>query len=329
MKLNLLPVHETTKNRSRDAFIGAVLIVLLCALAAAMMTIVSSQRLEASKKAEEDARPGAEAAVAVAKTADAAAAKPEVQALVTNVALSKAMLKHNDVYPDLYNSIRPYIPAFFRLTSLSATPLTGGAPGAAPGTAPPPPGIPGAPPAAADTGATSAINMQGVLRTYQEYADLMLALLRIPGAQSVGRAGFAGVELTVPNVVEIDQNGRPRKPQDPPIPDDPLARLTYFEDLPKESGYLNSGNFGSGQEGLRTVTPNASLVNVQVIVNRDLRTPVPRTSLAALGSPAAAPGGFPTGIPAAASAAAPPPSAAASGRPGGRRGGAGTAGADD
>src|SRR2546430_13626538 len=36
---------------------------------------------------------------------------------------------------------------------------------------------------------TVTVTMNGVIHTAQEYADLMLALLRIPGAQAVSRSG--------------------------------------------------------------------------------------------------------------------------------------------
>ena len=67
--------------------------------------------------------------------------------------LYNQMNKHIDAIPDLYAAIKPYIPDFFRLTSISAQ--------------------------SAGQGRTL-VTMEGVISSYQQYADLMLALLRIP-----------------------------------------------------------------------------------------------------------------------------------------------------
>lgn len=273
MKLNLLPTQVSSSNRARNAIIGSVLLVLLSGIASALLIIYANRELEKAVAREEAARPPAENAVTVAKRADTLVAQPEVKALITDNSLAKAMLAHNAVYPAVYGDVIKFIPSFFRLTSLSATPVDA---------------------------TTSTITMQGVIRSYQEYADLMLALLRTKGARitsvkSVSRSGFVGVEPYVPALTPIDQVGRPIKPGQDPIPDDPLERLTYFQDLPREGGYLNSGGFGSGEEGIRTITPNASLITVQMTVDLALQTPDPRATLAAIGSavPAAGASGAP------------------------------------
>ena len=323
MKLNLLPTTVSSANRGRNALIGSILLVALAGGATAYMAIQSSGYLARQTQIEQDAKPAADRAVAVAKEGDAVTADPSVAMLVKNVELSQQMTRHNDVYPKLYDDVRPYFPRFFRLTEISASPLTGGAATPASG-APVAPGAPGAPAAApaagAAGGATSVIRMRGVIRTYQEYADLMLALLRNPEAVSVYRSGYSGIEPEVPAVSAIDQNGRPRLPGATAIPDDPLDRLTYFTDQPREEGFRNSGGFGSGNlgtvEGVRTITPNASLIDVEVIVNRNLQTPDPRATLATIGGGGAAGGaGAPTGAPTGAPVGGPPSFGGPPGRP--------------
>jgi hypothetical protein len=66
----------------------------------------------------------------------------------------------------LYNELMPYIPQFLRVRSINA----------------------------ASAGATRAtVTIQGYLKTFQQYSDVMIALLRFPGCSAVGRSGFAPV----------------------------------------------------------------------------------------------------------------------------------------
>jgi hypothetical protein len=193
-------------------------------------------------------------------------ALPEVAALMKNVSLAQAMIAHNDKYPDLYNSLRRYIPPFYRLTSMSASP-------------------------ASDT--QSVMTLTGTLTSYQQYADLMLALMRNPEAVSVSRSGYQADEAYVPQITEIDQLGRPRKPGETPIPDDPLQRLAFFEAQgAQQAGFTGVGNFGTGNDNTRQAMPGESLVTVQVILNHPLQVPNPSATLGAGGTQGGgAPGG--------------------------------------
>jgi hypothetical protein len=135
----------------------------------------------------------------------------------------------------------------------------------------------------------------------------MLALLRIPGATSVSRTGFQMGDQYVPNLSVTDQTGRPIRPGEPPIPDDPLQRLDYFVARGGTTGYTGVGGFGSGPENaVRGAMPNASQVTVTVTfpfeypkanpVYRGLLGPDPIATLRAAGSaPAGGAGTLPAG----------------------------------
>src|SRR5688572_31104310 len=154
MKLNLLPTYVGKERAARSAILMSC-IFALAGIGAAIFMITSSR--EARRKAEEDMvswQARAAAAVAESKKADLIVQNARV--LILNTNLATAMNKHNFDYVDLYNTVRRYIPGFFRLTSMSAQPA----------------------------GEDSVVTLQGVIQTQQQYADLMLALLRIPGAKS-------------------------------------------------------------------------------------------------------------------------------------------------
>jgi hypothetical protein len=152
----------------------------------------------------------------------------------------------------LYDRVKAYIPSFYRVTNMSATPAG--------------PGI-------------TTVTMTGNLDTYQQYADLMLALLRMPKVQSVTRAGYVQDAMVVPPLTEQDQVGRPRKPGDPPIPDNWEERLQYFQSNAKTTGYQGVSNFGSGEPGLRGPMPGESQVTVTMTIAEDLQTPDPLATL--------------------------------------------------
>ena len=257
MKLNLLPKTAGTENNSRNAAIFATLFIIVCGVAAYMLNASADKRLADAKAEVEAAKPAADKVVKASKDADAAMAVDKVKHVVVNSALAKAMVDHCFAYTKLYKDVIPYVPSYFRLTELSASPVD----------------------------ATNAnLNMTGVISTYQEYADLMLALMRIPGAQTVGRAGFQHEDMIVPAVSSVDQSGKPRKPSEGPIPDDALDRLAYFEQKQTPSGYLSAGGFGAGDETPKLAPAGKSLISVTVLMARNIQTPNPRATLAGIGS---------------------------------------------
>ena len=239
MKLNLLPVTVSKGQQSKTAAIVAVLIALFGIGGAVALSLTSQAKLQAEKPLEADARARAQQAVDTAAYADEVVASGKQ--LVTNVLLANAIDRHNEAYPALYSTVLPYVPGFYRLTSMGATPSGDG---------------------------TAVLTLTGTLKTFQNYADLMLALLRIPGATSVTRAGFQPYDVTVPPVTEFDQQGRPQGPDDNgPIPDDGLERLAYYQSTARTQGYEGVGNYGNSQVRERGALPEASVVTVTVNID--------------------------------------------------------------
>ena len=258
MKLNLLPKIVDTTGRAKRAFFGGVLVLIASIVGAYMMQSISADRLAKAKESVNDATPKYNKAVQTAADADAMMNKPGVRQLVVNTALAKSMIAANRVYPDLYDSVKPYIPGFFRINALGASPIDG---------------------------TTCAVNMTGTVKNAQQYADLMLALLRIPGASAVTRAGFQADDIIVPPLTLIDQVGHPRAESKGPIPDDALDRLTYFQNETSATGYLNAGNFGITEAGtVKGARPGESLIAVAVTIPRNLQTPNPRATIQSLAS---------------------------------------------
>lgn len=263
MKLNLLPKIVDTTGRAKRAFLGGALVLIASIAGAFYMATTSAARVTKSAEYVSTAKPMYDKAVNVATEADNIMARPAVRQLVVNTALANAMTSANRLYPDLYDFVKPYIPGFFRITTLGATPLDG---------------------------KSCSVNMTGTVKNAQEYADLMLALLRIPGATTVSRAGYQGDDVTVPELTLVDQQGKPKKESKAPIPDDALDRLQYFQDEASATGYLNAGNFGNTQEGTeKGARPGESVITVTVTLPKNIQTPNPRAtiqSLAGGGTPA-------------------------------------------
>ena len=279
MKLNLLPKIVDTTGRAKRAFFAGILVFAGSCVAAFMMVNISNARLQKANDSVTEATPMYDAAVKVAADADAIMARPEVRQLVVNTALAKEMIASNRRYPDLYDSVKPYIPRFFRITSLSASPIDA---------------------------ASCTVSMTGTVKSAQEYADLMLALLRIPGATSVSRAGFQKEDVIVPPLVLVDNQGRPRLESKGPIPDDPLDRLAYFENDTSASGYFSAGNFGNLEYGTeKGARPGESQITVSVTIPQNIQTPNPRATIQSLAG-----GNAPANTPQARPAANTPPAVA-------------------
>ncbi|RYG34088.1 hypothetical protein EON81_16485 [bacterium] len=298
MKLNLLPTTVSTERKAKGAVIGAALIAVGGIIAGVLLTTVSRASLEQAKGLEQRIRPFADQAVTTSAQADKIIT--DSQGVLRNTALAGSMIQHSRKYPDLYDKILPYVPPFFRVTSISATPQ----------------------------GEQSTVRIQGVLSTYQQYANLMLALLRIPGVQTVGRNGYLDRDLSVPQLTPEDQVGKPKRDSDPVIPDDPLLRLAYYQAQASTQTYTGTGNFGSADEVLRLAGPDSSLVEVTMLMDVNLQAPDVSTTLKSAGGGAApaagaAGGGLgrPAGIPGGPSAGVP--------RPGGAGGASSRTGGDD
>lgn len=194
MKLNLLPVTVSRGAKTRSAWVVTSLIIAGCAVGCFLIITAGEGALKDANAELAQAQPDAVNALAMSNEADQKIL--EATPYLRNTGLAKSMLAHNRAYPDLYAKVFRYIPPFFRINSITAT-------SAGPDTA--------------------QITMFGTLHSHQQYADLMLALLR-PGSDviSVSRSGFISEDLVVPPIDTTDQVGRAKKPNDPSIPSDPL-----------------------------------------------------------------------------------------------------------
>lgn len=261
MKLNLLPTHVSKEKGARTGIVLGALVAVVGAAAAVGMIVMSKARREQAYQTMFEKEPQAAAVVALSKQADAVIEK--ARPIILNINLAEAMNKHNTVYPDAYDEIRRFIPAFFRVTSMALSP---------------------------GSAESTTVNITGVLQTQQQYADLMLALLRIPGAASVSRDGYQIVSPSVPSLSTIDQIGRPLKPGDSPIPDNPEERLNYYIAQGQLTGFENTGGFG-GEPGQRGAMPDWSEIAVSVVVPKNVMTPNPRATLAGGGGAGGTGGG--------------------------------------
>lgn len=252
MKLNLLPTYVSTGKRTTAAFVVFALIIVGSVLATVGMIQTSSKEVATAKDEAKNLEPYAKRAVEVSGYADTVISN--AKGVMVDSMLADAMLKHNSVYPDFYDSVKPYIPSFFRITSMSAAPVDD---------------------------STATLTMTGVVETQEQYRDLMLALNRIPKVMTVARTGYDIVEQYVPPLVADDQTGRPIPRGDSHIPDDPLARLTYMigKGQTGTSGFIGRGGFGSGASGAKGTMPNWSAITVTVVLPRNLQAPNPRLTL--------------------------------------------------
>ncbi|MBL8065357.1 MAG: hypothetical protein JNM34_05805 [Chthonomonadaceae bacterium] len=269
MKLNLLPTHVSKEGQTKIATILSGVIALGAIAAGIFMVAWSSNELSAAKQRVEEAQPAYEQAVNTSKRADEIMASSVV--INRNLKLAEEMEKHTDVYPDLYREVLGYVPSFFRVYSIRATP----------------------------NGAQSCtVTMQGVLQSFQQYADIMLALLRIKDATNVTRSGFTSVRKVVPALNEQDQFGLPVLPGQPNLPSDPRAKLDELVSRagPDPTAFQGINGFGQPVEQ-KGAMPDWSDITVTVTLSRNIQTPNPRATLTSQGAATATPaaGGSTTG----------------------------------
>lgn len=254
MKLNLLPSSVSRGKQVKGAVFVSVLIALASIAMSVLMVTTSTKHLEIAKAKAMEMKAAVDNDVQIAAQAETIMADPQLSNVIRQTNLARAMNKHNSVYPDFYKRVFPYIPGFFRVNSVSVTPANGG---------------------------TVTLNLQGVIRDRYQYADLMLALLRIPGSTSVTRSGFT---LENPRVTPLnlgDQRGRLIIPGEPVLPEDPIARVNAMINRGSVSHYEGRGNFGAGNPNApRGAMPGSSLINVSVVMPANLFAPNPRATLA-------------------------------------------------
>lgn len=265
MKLNLLP-SSVSREGSSKAAIGIAAVIALAGIAASLVMVLSSRaELQAAQDRAEALEPRAAEALTVSRRADdiIQAAAP----LDRNIQLARQMSEHNRVYTDLYDEVLDYIPSFFRVRTISAQPLQEG---------------------------VAQVNISGNLQTFQQYADIVIALTRMPGVVSVTRSNFQIRDQFVPPLTIDDQVGQPIRPGEANLPSDPLQRLDAMiaRAAAQPRGFQNVSNFGSTTTVDRGALPDWSEIGLTLVVlNHDLRVPDARATLANAGT-AGTPGGF-------------------------------------
>lgn len=259
MKLNLLPAKSSRSGSVWGGVAAGVVIALIGLVSAGFLVLVSEGAKNNAHDEAVASQKMAADAVATANVAEDQVAQAAV--VVTNQQLASAMISHANVHPDLFNKVRAFVPSYYRLTSISAQPA----------------------------GEQAVVTMTGQLQTFSQYADLAIALWKIPNIVSVSRAGYVIDSPRVPNLSEIDQRGLPIRPGESPLPTDSLefmeAMIARANDAPV--GYQNVGGFGSGDDlSARGAMPGWSTVTMTVILNENIRVPDPRATIAANRGPA-------------------------------------------
>jgi hypothetical protein len=232
-------------------FVAAIIVVVCIALAFGMIQQGRNQLKEARDKVQPAQQPVAQA---LGYSAMAQTVIDKVTGIDRNLQLTEAMLAHNSKYPDLYRELMHYIPGYYRVTSLTATP----------------------------TGPdTVTVTLSGVMQTPKQYADIAASLFRMPGVQSVARSNYADVSPYVPALTETDQNGAMIKPGEQNLPSDPLERMAALQQRAsaEQKGFLGIGAYGTEQVP-KGAMPDWSVVNITMVIGqRALQVPDPRGTL--------------------------------------------------
>src|SRR5690349_24732829 len=165
MKLNLLPKHVAKAQGSKGAFFAAIILVAVAGAGAFLMISSGRKQLQEARDKVQPATVPVSQALGYSAMADTVISR--VTSIDRNLKLTEAMLAHNSKYVDLYREVMQYIPGYYRITNLTATP----------------------------TGPdTTTVTMSGVMQTHRQYADIVAALYRMPGVQSVSRSNYAIVD---------------------------------------------------------------------------------------------------------------------------------------
>jgi hypothetical protein len=303
MKLNLLPTYVSKEGQQRAFIVLAVLVLLLSIAGAAGLILTAKSQEDAALAAAKDQQLQNNYSLAVAYSQRADADILKATDADKHIQLAKAMQEHNTDYLRLYNTVFDYVPSFMRVRSVSG---------------------------AASSAESVTVTLTGIIETYQQYADAVLSLLRIPGCVNVVRAGYTINDRYVPNLTEEDQSGTAILPGETNLPSDPQLRwqeiINRASGAPDSSAFQNVEGFGTSETD-RGVMPGKSEVTFTItITGMDVMAPDPRATVMSRG--AAAPAGGLGGAPAMGAmmgAGGPPPGVA--GAPAGR--GAGAADADE
>ena len=231
MKLNLLPKTAARSAQSRTA-VFAMAGLVVATLAGTLLYASQVSKTLAGYQEEVAAKEIlAKEVVDTAASADTILAQSKI--VLTNTALVNAVDVSNGKYPRLYNTLKGYIPAFMRVRSISA---------------------------ASAGPEQSVVTIQGYLRTFQQYSDVMISLLRFPGCSAVGRSGFGPIAAGDAGPFGYD----PDNPQRGPIPGWSSVTLTMS---------ITSGEFAN----LQAPEPRTTLqgAGTGTVPNQTGTTPTP------------------------------------------------------
>ncbi|MCE9559384.1 MAG: hypothetical protein K8R88_10570 [Armatimonadetes bacterium] len=237
MKLNLLP-NYVSKGASAKVWLGAsVLFTALAIGGAVFMTVSSKAARDEAEVAAKDLEGKAAQVVVIAKQADTlgAASAP----LTRNLSLAQSIEEYPYKVTGFYRTVQNYIPGFFRINQMSLTPVS-------------------------ETSCT--LTLAGTINSYQQYADLMLALLRIPGAKTVTRAGYVLDRANLNGITETDTRPEKSRSSETPLPKDPVERIAALVSRAsaETTGFTGAGNYASTPEVARQAIPNWQNITVTV-----------------------------------------------------------------
>jgi hypothetical protein len=164
MKLNLIPKTAAKGAASKGMF----LLMLGLVLGSLALAFLYNNKLQGDRQSWEDEansiKGSADEVVRASREADEIVAKARI--VLTNKSLYDQIQASNQTYPDLYDDLIAYIPSFMRVRTFQAQ----------------------------SAGAqTARVTIGGYLKTFQQYSDVMISLLRFPKVQQIGRAGFGPV----------------------------------------------------------------------------------------------------------------------------------------
>src|SRR5258707_11822580 len=123
MKLNLLPTYVGKGRLVFLAFFVGIALTLVCSAVSFQMIHTSKAQLDKAKEQAGEYEKPVNDAVAYAAAADNVV-KP-LGEIIRDTNLAVKMNEHNDHFPKFYNTIFPYIPSFYRITSMQALPVSG------------------------------------------------------------------------------------------------------------------------------------------------------------------------------------------------------------
>lgn len=269
MKLNLVPTSAARQGASKITWVVMVIMILISGYIAVKMNGQSAAALAKAKDLVAANQNASNNVNTVSASADQI--MTEESGPMLNTSLVHAMQAHCRVYPDFYDDLFKYIPGYFRITSVSVSP---------------------------NDANTCTLTMTGTVGSLREYMDLVLALMRIRGAQQVTRSGYQLTHTFVQPLTENTQHSWKIKPGEATLTDDPIQRLDAKISAAHSTDFVGVGTFGTpGLPRTRGADPSETLLTVGVVLTRNLLTPNPRATLAGAGAAFATAPGAPTPTP--------------------------------